>query len=392
MEKDPLMDPRLYWLALGRIPGLGEITCKQLLAVFPSPQTIFSKPASELARIPGVSTTVAKKITSFSWKTDLPELTRELHRADQQGARLITQADAEYPPSLKEIPDPPLCFYLLGRLLPQDQRALAVVGTRHATPYGKKVASQFSRELASSGFTIVSGLARGIDSTAHQTAIDSGGRTIAVIGNGITIFYPPENQSLMERIAGSGAILSELPPEAPPHGHHFPRRNRLISGLSLGTLVVEAAEQSGSLITARLAADQGKEVFAVPGSIHSPLSRGTHSLIQQGAKLVETVEDILEELPPWLTIEEKRDIKKNSISGNPLSGSEFPGLAGLMDEEKQLWTALTCDLLQHPDEIAAACRRPVQQVMILLLGLEMKGLVRQENGKYMRETHLWPNH
>jgi DNA processing protein len=373
------MDDRLYWLALCRIPGIGDISCKRLLDVFKTPRRIFAAAPGDLLRIEGLHREAVQNILSGPLKAMASDLSRELSKAERTGARLMTLEDQDYPEALKNIDDPPPCFYIRGTLLPRDHLSISVVGSRKPTAYGKTVIRRITQDLSDAGLTIVSGLARGIDSVAHLAALESGGRTIAVLGSGITIPYPPENALLMNRIAGQGAVLSEFPPDAPPEGHHFPRRNRMISGLSLGTLVVEAAEKSGSLITARLAMEQGREVFAVPGNVTSPLSRGAHRLIQQGAKLVEKIEDILEELNiPRLTVSGKHGIKESSASSRPGFKSEF--LPEFTEDEAQVFGCLTCDVPQHPDEIANACRLPAQQVLTLLLSLEMKAVIRREDG------------
>jgi len=212
----------------------------------------------------------------------------------------LDRADERYPAWLGTIADPPAVLYCAGLIEPQDRQAVALVGARQATPYGLRVTETLARELSGAGFTIVSGLARGIDTAAHRAALEAGGRTIAVLGCGLDVDYPLGHARLREDIAGGGAVVTEYAPDTKPLAHHFPRRNRIISGLSLGVVVIEAAEDSGSLITARLALEQGREVFAVPGSIEAPLSRGPHGLLKQGAKLVETVDDIIEELLPQL--------------------------------------------------------------------------------------------
>jgi len=377
------MDEKITWLALTRIHGVGGVLGKRLLEVFGSPRGVFAADPETLSRIDGMTRELFRNLRPSSWKPSTREWTEELQRAEGGGARFLVFSDPEYPAGLREIPDPPLALYLLGRLLPEDRTAVAVVGSRHPTLYGKAAARRISGDLAAAGITVVSGMARGIDSHAHQAALEAGGRTVAVLGSGILVPYPRENRSLMERISASGAVLSEFPPDAPPEPFHFPRRNRIISGASLGTVVVEAAEESGSLITARSALDQGRDVFAVPGPVTSPLSRGTHRLIREGARLTESVKDILEELSIQLTIPEKRGIKQNSVSGGADSRTEI--LPGGSDEERKVLTSLTDGTPKHPDDITAASNLPAQRVAAVLLSLEMKGVVRRDEGNlYLR--------
>jgi DNA processing protein len=391
-------DPR-YFIALNRISGLGGVSIRRLLEIHQSPRAIFEAGVASLCRCEGISADVARRIAAFPWKESKKEMDRELHSAQEAGARLVPFFDPEYPDILKQIHDPPPYFYLLGRLLPQDAQAVALVGSRSPTAYGKAAAERLGRDLSAAAFTVVSGMARGIDSIAHRAALDGGGRTLAVLGSGIGVPYPRENKKLMERIAASGAVLSEFPPDAPPESHHFPRRNRIISGLSLGVVVVEAAEESGSLITARLAAEQGREVFALPGPVTSPLSRGCHRLIQQGAKLIGGIGDILEEFSGrQLTIPQKRGIKKPSFSGGPDSEADMPDLPDLKTpelttpelttEEGLILACLSLEVPQHPDAVIAACRFPAQKVAAHLLTLEMKGAVQQEEGRYLRTSSL----
>lgn len=286
--------------------------------------------------------------------------------------KLIALADDGYPAWLRAIPDPPAVLYCDGRIEPKDRQAIAIVGARQATPYGLQITETLARELSGAGFTIVSGLARGIDAAAHRAALEAGGRTIAVLGCGLDVTYPPEHGRLREEIAASGAVLTEFPAGTPPKPSHFPQRNRIISGLSLGVVVVEAAEDSGSLITARLALEQGREVFAVPGSIDAPLSRGPHGLLKQGAKLVETVDDIIEELLPQLdtAVAPKR---RPGFS----KAAEIPNLS---PEERLLLDQMSRDPL-HLDELTERSGLTPAAVAGILLGLELKGVVRQLPGQ-----------
>ncbi len=286
--------------------------------------------------------------------------------------KLIAIADDGYPAWLRAIPSPPAVLYCDGLIEPQDRRAVAIVGARQATPYGLRITETLARELSGAGFTIISGLARGIDAAAHRAAMDAGGRTIAVLGCGLDVDYPPEHARLREEIAGHGAVLTEFPAGTPPKPSHFPQRNRIISGLSLGVVVVEAAEDSGSLITARRALEQGREVFAVPGSIDAPLSRGPHGLIKQGAKLVETVDDIIEELLPQI---ETAGVPKRRPG---LSKAET--LPNLSPEERLLIDQMSREPL-HLDDLTERSRLTSAGVAGILLGLELKDVVRQLPGQ-----------
>ncbi len=288
--------------------------------------------------------------------------------------RISIALDGEqYPARLRTIPDPPAVLHCEGRIEPQDRQAVAIVGSRQATPYGLRITETLARELSGAGFTIVSGFARGIDAAAHRAALEAGGRTIAVLGCGLDMTYPPEHASLREEIAASGAVLTELAPGTKPLAHHFPRRNRIISGLSLGVIVVEAAEDSGSLITARLALEQGREVFAVPGPLDAPLSRGPHGLIKQGAKLVETVDDIIEELLPQME-RPKRDLNSSGKM------SAIPELPALSSEERTVLTLMSREPL-HLDDLTEQSGLTVAGVAGILLALELKGVARQLPGQ-----------
>lgn len=282
------------WLRLTLIPGIGGETQRKLLGALGSPQTVFEASRSDLCKVIGEKSTQILLDTSYERAVE-----SALSWAEQPGCHILTLADNRYPQALLQIPDPPTLLYVRGHPELLNTPALAIVGSRNATPQGAQTARSFARTLTQSGLTIVSGLALGIDAAAHQGALETHNplaKTLAVIGTGANRIYPASNKELAQAIVERGAILSEFPLDTPAHASNFPRRNRLISGLSLGVLVVEAALQSGSLITARLAGEQGREVFAIPGSIHSPFSRGCHHLIRQGAKLVETTADILDEI------------------------------------------------------------------------------------------------
>ena len=279
------------WVALSLIPGLGNAAFRKLLSAFGEPRQIFATSYSSLAQV--VKPAIARDI-SQGFNPDATCSTQEW--LSKPGNYVITLADADYPASLFQIPDPPALFYLKGRRDLLSRPSLAVVGSRNATPQGLINAESFSQALSDNGFTIISGLATGIDTAAHRGGLNGASSSLAVVGTGLDIVYPARNRSLAHALAENGALLSEYPLGTPAIPANFPKRNRIISGLSHGCLVVEAALRSGSLITARFAAEHGKEVFAIPGSIHSPLAKGCHALIKQGAKLVESAQDILEEL------------------------------------------------------------------------------------------------
>jgi len=299
MEREELA----AWLRLSFTPGVGPATARRLLAAFGLPQQVFEQGAAALAQVAGPSVAAALQQWPPGWPGPLDTAWAWLHQAPAgMHRRVLTLADPDYPQALLHTEDPPLLLYTSGADLPRWPRAIAVVGSRNPTPQGQVNARQFARSLAQAGWCVVSGLALGIDAAAHDGALEGAATgqlaTIAVVGTGLDRVYPRRNHELAHRIAERGLLVSEYPLGTPPLAENFPRRNRIIAALAEGTLVVEAALASGSLITARLAAEQGKEVFAIPGSIHSPQSRGCHALIRQGAKLVETAQDVLEELAP----------------------------------------------------------------------------------------------
>jgi DNA processing protein len=356
------MDDRLCWIALSMIQDIGPVTVRRLISRFQKPQAIFSADIEELKVIEGIGEKRAKNIKAFSgWS----EIEKMLQRLDDAGVRILSYHDNDYPLLLRDVEDAPVILYIKGDIKEDDRFSIAIVGSRNATPYGRLVADRMARELSEAGFTIVSGMARGIDTIAHLSSLKSGGRTIAVLGSGIDMIYPPENKGLFEKIADSGCIVTEFPPGTPPNKENFPKRNRLISGLSLGVIVVEASQGSGALITARSALEQNREVFAVPGNINSPNSKGTNELIKAGARLVQRSDDIIEELAPLLKgfIRQKKD---NTI--------------GLTDEEKEVCNRLTSEP-RHIDDIIRETGLPMPKMLSLLLGLELKGVVSQIEGK-----------
>jgi DNA processing protein len=358
------------WLALARIKGLGPVGIRKLTARFADASQIFSASRAELERVEGLQSEVIDGLVNFTAWAGVEE---ELGRAKAAGAAILPISNMKFPARLRTIADPPPFLYVKGDLCAADDRAVAIVGSRSSSEYGRRVARDLARGLASLGFTVVSGMARGIDGMAHETALRSGGRTIAVLGCGVDRAYPPEHVRLYEKIAENGAVISELPIGARPEAHHFPARNRLISGLSLGVVVVEATEKSGSLITASLALEQGREVFAVPGEVGSSRSRGAHRLLRQGAKLVETVDDIIEEIAPQLA---KR-------AGGAPSRPDLPQSAS---ENAHRIFALLQERSRHIDEVIEESGLPPSKVSEILLELELQGYLRQLPGKrYLAE-------
>jgi DNA processing protein len=358
------------WLALGRIRGVGGVSFKKITARFADPAAVFRASAAELAEIEGLHRELIQSIANFN---DWAEIDKEIQRARAAGIQMIPFSDAAYPGSLRAIADPPPLLYVKGELRDNDSKAIAIVGSRSASDYGRRIARDLARGLASFGFTVVSGMARGIDGMAHESALQAGGRTLAVLGSGVDRAYPPEHEMLYRRISDSGAVISELPMGARPIAFNFPARNRLISGLSLGVVVVEATEKSGSLITASLAAEQGREVFAVPGEAGASRSRGSHRLIRQGAKLVETVEDIIEEIAPQLS-------RRNGDAA-PASARSLPEHSG--PAARQIFALLKEASLQV-DQVIEQSGLPAPQVLQVLLDLELQGFVCQTPGKIYR--------
>ena len=289
-------DPTFHWLALERVPRVGPLTMAKLFEAFGGPQAALAASAEEIRRRTGVSETLANSIAHF--EPPEAEILKVISLLQELGARVMTRWDPDYAPNLKEIYDPPALLFVRGEITAADNRAVAVVGTRNPSRYGLEMTQQIARDLARAGVTLVSGLARGIDTACHTAALKEGGRTIGVLGCGIDVLYPRENGPLIEDIVASGALMTEFRPGTPPLATNFFRRNRIVSGLSKGVVVVEATRNSGSLITANHAVDQNREVFAVPGNVMNPRSRGPHYLLKQGAAIAESVEDILEALFP----------------------------------------------------------------------------------------------
>ena len=359
-------DEKCAWLALYMIPGLGNIALKNLLEKFGNPEGIFQAGIQELAMVEGVHKEIAQKIVSREFASDPEE---ELGKVEKCSARIITYLDPSYPRLLKEIHHPPMLLYVKGKDIPVYQTFVAIVGSRNPTHYGLKVAERFGVGLASRGVGVVSGLARGIDSAAHRGCLRGGGFTIAVLGTGIDIVYPAGNKKLLEQIMESGAVMSEFHTGTPPEPKNFPIRNRIISGLSRGVAVVEATKKSGSLITASFALDQGREVFAVPGSIDSFKSTGTHFLIKQGAKLIENADDILDEF---------------GFSDRPVQESKVSGGEGMpleLDETERKIYEIIGDYPMHIDQIVRMGDMDVGEVSSTLMKMELMGIVKQLVGK-----------
>ena len=356
------------------VPGMGPVRMRTLLETFETPQRILTAGAAALRAAKGVGKETADSIASWESHVDLAA---ELKRIADFGAKVITSASHEYPAALRTIHNPPVVLYTWGDILPADAHAIGIVGSRNVTHYGTECAKKLSYQLAFAGYTVVSGLARGIDTSAHQGALAAKGRTIAVIGSGLSQLYPPENMSLAEKIAESGAVVSEYPMERPADRQTFPYRNRIVAGWGRGLLVIEAGLNSGALITANQAVEHGRTVFAVPGQIDRPTSAGTNRLIQQGARLVTSADDILDELgsliPHSRAISSSEKTSRNSASAPALS-----------HDETLLVTALEVGELTL-DELSEATRLPLPKVSSTLLVLEMKRLVRPLPGhRYVR--------
>lgn len=336
------------WIELSLVPGLGGSRFRSLLSAFGLPAHVLGATRSQLCRV--VPETLAASILERSRG---PEIEKAVRWAGKPGHAVLTLADAAYPKQLLEIPDPPALLYVAGEARLLSSPALAIVGSRNATPQGLRNAHAFARALSDAGLAIVSGLAIGVDSEAHRGGLEGSGSTIAVLGTGIDVIYPRRNAPLADDILSRGALVSEFPLGTEPHAGNFPRRNRLISGLARGCLVVEAAVDSGSLISARLAADQGREVFAIPGSIHSPLSKGCHALIKQGAKLVESAQDVLDELGI--------PARRAEIAPEPGGGHDLLDKMGFDP----------CDI----DELTVRSGLPAEAVSAALLELELDGKI-----------------
>ncbi|MFH0938836.1 MAG: DNA-processing protein DprA [Planctomycetota bacterium] len=392
-------------LRLAHARYVGPVTFRKLIRVFGSAEAVLAAPRERLLEVPDIGPRMADGVIEARQSAWAEE---ELARCQQRDVKLLAQDNPLYPRALLSTYDPPIIIYVAGSLLPEDTLAVAIVGSRNCSHYGRTQAEKLAAGLTAAGFTVISGLARGIDSAAHTGAISTEqGRTIAVMGNGIGAIYPPENKGLYERIIGGspphGAVLSELPLDTPPAAQNFPGRNRIIAGMSLGTVVVEGTETSGALITARYAVDMDREIFAVPGSVESPNSRGPHSLIKKGAKLVEDVEDILQELreiaeplvkirPPDQRIRIPKSGKTNMQAIEPSlldmtaandtrpSATDLRAI-NLNPREKLIYGLLDQSLARPVDELIVQSKLQPQEVLGALLTLEVRRLCRQLPGK-----------
>jgi len=385
-----------YWLALRRVHGVGPRTCKLLIDKFGAPENIFQLNADQIAAA-GVPRNTARSIAEFR---DFDPIEKELCELPNIGARLVKWTDADYPPNLRHIADPPPFLFVRGDASMSDANCIAIVGARAASDVGRRMAQRLGLELAAKGFGVVSGLARGIDGEAHQGALDAHGKTIAVLGCGVDVIYPPEHRKLAEAIiAGGGALISELPIGTQPLAENFPTRNRILSGLCLGVVIVEAAEKSGSLITARMALEQDRQVFAVPGSPLSGKTRGSNRLLKEGAKLIECVEDVIEELAPQMVgrpVAQRSNrpaavINPTPTTSNITAGNEVAPLLEsiqaattsevMIDSSIAILNNLKESERLHVDSIIESSGLNAQTVLRLLLELELEGRVTQHPGK-----------
>ena len=359
------MDKIESWLYFNAIQGLGPVKGKALIDKFGTPENIFKATDNELASVEGIGTDLIEKIRN---KEKWLDIKKEISLIQKSKVEILTFKNPKYPPLLKNIYSFPLLLYVKGKPQEQDYKMpIAIVGMRKASYYGKTVTEELAQNLACAGFSIVSGMARGIDTSAHLGALKNG-RTIAVLGSGLNYIYPRENKKLSEKISQNGALISEFPMNTPPDKLNFPRRNRIISGMSLGVVVVEAAERSGALITANLASEQGREVFAVPGKIDSNHSLGTHKLIQDGAKLVANWKDIASELACEI------DWEKQSKTGKKYKIT-------LEEFEEKIYTLLSTEPKQI-DTIIKESQNNSPKILSILLSLELKGFIKQLPGKF----------
>ncbi len=362
------VDEKGYWVGFNLVKGIGARRMQSLLAYFGSAEAAW-KAEPEFLQSAGLSPRLVNACVQMRGSDSLKQTWDRIHALDIQ---VLTWQDEHYPDRLADLDQSPPVLYIRGTLQPDDDWSVGIVGTRRLTSYGRQVTQEVAGTLARNGITVVSGLARGIDGVAHQAALTAGGRTLAVLGCGVDQIYPPEHRSLAEQIMAHGALISDYAPGTPPDATNFPPRNRIISGLSRAVVVIEAGEQSGALITAAFAADQGREVFAVPGSIYAVQSKGTNLLIQQGARPLLSPQDILETL------------KLGNISQQQAARTALPA-----DEiEAQLYSLLSLEPM-HVDEIRAQTKIPIEKVSAALVMMELKGMVRQVGGMQyvsIRET------
>lgn len=353
-------------LRLSLISGVGPRLRKALLDHFGTATAVLAAAPSDLRCVPGIGAELTRRIAVAREDIDVQA---ELDLCAANNITILADDDPSYPRSLLEIHDPPGILFVRGQILPQDALAIAIVGSRHATQYGKAQAERLAGSLARAGITVVSGLARGIDAAAHRGALAAGGRTLAVLGSGVLNLYPPEHEELADEVIAQGAVISEAPPRSPPLSGAFPQRNRIISGLSLGVLVVEASTHSGALITARHAMEQGREVYAVPGRVDNRMAHGCHRLLRDGAKLVETADDVLEELGPLVA-------PTTSADGEAI---HHPAELLLNEIEQQVLATITSEPTTI-DSIVAASRLPTGQVLATISVLEMRRVIKRLSG------------
>ncbi len=370
---NPAMEAREAFVALNMIEHVGPVRVRQLLGHFGDAPAILRASKLQLLQVHGIGEDTADAIVAWERNVDLAA---ELKRCEDFGCHVLIQGDADYPAMLREIYDPPIVLYVKGSLTGKDKNAVAMVGSRQTTHYGIETARKLAYQLAYVGVTVVSGGARGIDTAAHQGALQAKGRTVAVLGNGINIVFPPENRELFERIAATGAVITQFPFNRKADKQTFPIRNRIVAGMTLGTVVVEANLASGALITANFATEYGRQVFAVPGRIDSPRSKGCHDLIKKGAQLCESAEDILSEFEYLFP-----------ASNRPPSAAETGQLPAfeLGENEQRVYDAIGEEEV-HIDDIIRHCGLPASAVSVALLGLEMKRIVRQLPGRVYRRN------
>jgi|LSQX01.1.fsa_nt_gb DNA processing protein len=382
------------YIVLNMIDGVGPATLAQLLKTFGEPQDILKAGLSDLLRVQGVGEVTAAAIRNWEASVDLES---ELQRMKNIGCRVIIREDEEYPPLLRQIHNPPFLLYVKGNLLPQDKSSVAIVGSRLTTHYGKETAHRLGQQLAYAGITVISGGAGGIDTAAHKGALSARGRTLAVLGHGLCHLYPVGNARLFEKIAETGALISQFPMDRTGDRQTFPIRNRVVAGMTLGTVVVEANLVSGALITAGMAAELNRQVFAVPGRIDSPRSGGCHKLIKEGAKLCEGVQDILSEFecfthlagmpmpesPPPVK-EETKEIGTEELLFNLPATAVESFTISLNEDEAALLKCMSSQE-QHVDELIRASNLPSGTVQVALFGLELKKQIQQLPGKYYRK-------
>jgi DNA processing protein len=366
------MESKAFWVGFNLVKGIGAVRLRALLDHFGDLSLAWDAPADALLAA-GLNARLVEKVLQVRKQVDLEKTWSLLQN---QGIKVLTWQDGDYPERLREIDQSPPVLYLRGTFQPEDASAVAIVGTRRVTAYGRQVADELASYLGRNGVTVISGLARGTDAIAHQSAIKAGGRTIAVLGCGVERVYPPENRQLAEQIIAHGCLLSDYPVGTPPEGVNFPPRNRIISGLTLATVVIEAGEESGALITATFAAEQGREIFAVPGGIYAPQSKGANRLIQQGARPLLAVQDVLEALN--LTMVNQQNAARRVLPSDALEASIFQALG---------YEPI------HVDEICVLLNQPIEKLSAALAMMELKGMVRQLGGmNYVAIREAFPEY